>query len=147
MGLLSGFVGSPVRATWARIMHKGLPGMIQGFRELLFANAASDGTVPHQPVQPLARRCGQHPAGLLIRLGEPQTPRRAVQHREIGRAVRHIEIRRAPRGAGPVDDAGDPGTGRLRGRHVEQFFVVTRSSRASLTCSFNLLRFVMHNVG
>jgi len=38
MGLLSGFVGSPVRAIWARVMHKGLPGMIQGFRELLFAN-------------------------------------------------------------------------------------------------------------
>ena len=28
-----------------------------------------------------------------------------------------------------------------------KFFVVTRSSHAALTCSFNLLRLVMHNAG
>ncbi len=76
--------------------------------------------VPHLPVQPLARGRGRRPTGLLVRLGEPQPPRRAVQQCENGGTVRHVEIRGAPGGCRPVHDAADPGTRRARGRYVEQ---------------------------
>jgi hypothetical protein len=78
--------------------------------------------VQQPPVQPLVRGGCTHPVGLLVRLGEPREGGGAGGTSHALQAVgeRHIEVRRAPGGLHPVDDPGDPETGRARGRHVEQ---------------------------